>query len=241
LYKVCESIVTVKKHLAAIEKMTTEIKHRTLSSAIAEKLRQDILSGLQPSGVQLRQDALAAAYGVSRIPVREALFQLEAEGLVQLVPHKGAIVTSLSPDEINDVFDLRALLEPRLLKQSIPALMPADLKLIDSIQTRFSTAIQAKDLPAWGELNAQLHSALYARAQLPQTASMVTALLQKSDRYTRMQLSSPAAMQHAQREHAELVKLCKAKKVKAACDLLVLHIETVRTDLLRLLNFTPPM
>jgi DNA-binding GntR family transcriptional regulator len=220
--------------------MTTEIKHRTLSSAIAERLRQDILSGSQPSGAQLRQDALAAAYGVSRIPVREALFQLEAEGLVQLVPHKGAIVTSLSPDEINDVFDLRALLEPRLFKQSIPALTPADFELIDSIQTKFSTAIQTKDLPAWGDLNAQLHSALYGRAQLPQTASMVVALLQKSDRYTRMQLSSPAAMKRAQHEHAELVNLCKAKKVKAACNLLAQHIEAVRTDLLKLLNFAPP-
>jgi DNA-binding GntR family transcriptional regulator len=219
--------------------MSIEIKHRTLSSAIAGQLRQDILSGSQPSGAQLRQDALARAYGVSRIPVREALFQLEAEGLVQLVPHKGAIVTSLSPDEINDVFDLRALLEPRLFKQSIPALTSADFELIDDIQTKFTTAIQEKDLSAWGELNAQLHSALYARAQLPQTAHMVVALLQKSDRYTRMQLSSPAAMKRAQREHAELVKLCKAKKLKAACDLLVRHIETVRTDLLRLLNFAP--
>ncbi len=56
---------------------------------------------------QLRQDALADTYGVSRIPVREALFQLEAEGLVRIVPHKGAIVSELSLDEINDVFDLR--------------------------------------------------------------------------------------------------------------------------------------
>ena len=94
--------------------MTTEaemkvpLKHRTLSAAIVDQLRQSILDGTYPAGSQLRQDALGEAYGVSRIPVREALFQLEAEGLVRIVPQKGAIVSELSLDEINDVFDLRA-------------------------------------------------------------------------------------------------------------------------------------
>jgi hypothetical protein len=106
--------------------MTTEdqmkgpLKHRTLSAAIVDQLRQSILDGTYPAGSQLRQDALGEAYGVSRIPVREALFQLEAEGLVRIVPQKGAIVSELSLDEINDVFDLRGIMEPRLLAQSAP-------------------------------------------------------------------------------------------------------------------------
>ncbi len=220
--------------------MSTDIKHRTLSSAIVERLRQEILNGTHASGAQLRQDALAGTYGVSRIPVREALFQLEAEGLVQIVPHKGAIVTTLSPEEVNDVFDLRALLEPRLFRHSIRALTEENFVLLDEIQLKFSTAIRAKDLLAWGKLNAELHTALYARAQLPQTSSIVSGLLQKSDRYTRVQLSSPAAMKRAEREHAELIALCKKRKVDAACKLLSQHIETVRADLLRLLHLAPP-
>lgn len=219
--------------------MTTDLKHRTLSSAIAERLRQEILNGSQPSGAQLRQDALAAAYGVSRIPVREALFQLEAEGLVQIAPHKGAIVTPLSPAEINDVFDLRVLLEPRLFRNSIPAMTDEDFEALDAIQQKFSTAIRTRDLSAWGKVNADLHTALYARAQLPQTASIVAGLLQKSDRYTRVQLSTPAAMKRAEREHAELVALSRKRQADAACELLRQHIESVRTDLLRLLNFAP--
>ena len=220
--------------------MSTDIKHRTLSSAIVERLRQEILNGTHASGAQLRQDALAGTYGVSRIPVREALFQLEAEGLVQIVPHKGAIVTTLSPEEVNDVFDLRALLEPRLFRHSIRALTEENFILLDEIQLKFSTAIRAKDLLAWGKLNAELHTALYSRAQLPQTSSIVSGLLQKSDRYTRVQLSSPAAMKRAEREHAELIALCKKRKVDAACKLLSQHIETVRADLLRLLHLAPP-
>lgn len=216
--------------------MIIEIKNRTLSSVIAERLRQEILEGTRASGAQLRQDALATAFGVSRIPLREALFQLEAEGLVQIVPHKGAIVTTLSPFEINDVFDLRALLEPRLFKHSIPHLTEEDFDALAAIQSKFSAAIGSKDMRVWGALNAQLHMTLYSRSQLSQTASIVAALLQKSDRYTRMQLSSAATMKRAEREHAELVDLCKKKKVKPACDLLLQHIETVRADLLKMLN-----
>jgi DNA-binding GntR family transcriptional regulator len=216
--------------------MDKTLKHRTLSSAIADRLRQDILGGALLSGQQLRQDALAAAYEVSRIPVREALFQLEAEGLVRIEPHKGAVVTSLSLEEVNDVFDLRVLLEPRLFARSIPALEDGDLQRIDAIQAQFSDAIAVRDTRQWGTLNAELHSALYARAGLPRTASIVVGLLQTSDRYTRVQLSTPSAMKRAEKEHAELIRLSRKRDVEKACALLKRHIETVRKDLLQILT-----
>ena len=86
--------------------MNPRLGHRTLSAAIVEQLRRDILDGTYAAGEQLRQDALAASFQVSRIPVREALFQLEAEGLLRIEPHKGAIVSAFSLEEIDDVFDL---------------------------------------------------------------------------------------------------------------------------------------
>ena len=85
-------------------------------------------------------------------------------------------------------------------------------------------------------MNAQLHTTLYSRAQLPQTTSIVVALLQKSDRYTRVQLSSPAAMKRAEGEHAGLIELARQRQVQPACDLLLQHIRTVRADLLSLLH-----
>lgn len=215
--------------------MDKSLKHRTLSSAIAERLRQDILGGALPSGHQLRQDALAAAYDVSRIPVREALFQLEAEGLVRIEPHKGAVVTTLSLEEVNDVFDLRVLLEPRLFARSIPDLDTADFERIDALQAEFANAIAAHDTRLWGTLNAELHAALYARANLPRTTSIVAGLLQTSDRYTRVQLSNPAAMKRAEKEHAALIRFCRKQNVKSACALLERHIEAVRKDLLQIL------
>lgn len=218
--------------------MKPPLVHRTLSAAIAEQLRQGILSGAFAAGAQLRQDALAAQYQVSRIPVREALFQLEAEGLVQIEPHKGAIVSSFSRAEVDDVFDLRALLEPRLLRSSAPQLSDADYADIAQLDAAFASAIAQQDIAHWGELNARFHQALYRHAPQPRTLAIVSQLLQSSERYTRLQMNRAAALPRAEREHRKLVQLCRAGQVDAACEHLARHIETVRKDLHRLLQPT---
>ncbi|WP_186419064.1 GntR family transcriptional regulator [Bosea sp. CS1GBMeth4] len=216
--------------------MSPPLKHRTLSSAIVDRLRQDILDGSYPAGSQLRQDALAQAYEVSRIPVREALFQLEAEGFVRIVPHKGAIVSGLSLDEINDVFELRELLEPRLLASSLPALTAEDFAAVAGMEAAFEEAMQAGDVGRWGVLNADFHLALYARATQPRTLSIVSGLLQTSDRYTRLQLQRSSSIERAQAEHNELIRLCRAGAIGEASRLLVDHIELVRRDLVAFLE-----
>jgi DNA-binding GntR family transcriptional regulator len=213
--------------------MKQPLKHRTLSAAIVDQLRQAILDGTYPAGSQLRQDALGDAYGVSRIPVREALFQLEAEGLVRIVPQKGAIVSELSLDEINDVFDLRRILEPRLLAQSAPRFTAEDFEGLDDIHKSFEKAIKARNVSEWGQLNADFHMALYVHAPQPRTRAIVLSLLQTSDRYTRLQLSNTKAMGTAEKEHAHLIALCRAQKVEEACRFLERHIEAVRKDLLQ--------
>ncbi|HEV7339554.1 MAG TPA: GntR family transcriptional regulator [Bosea sp. (in: a-proteobacteria)] len=216
--------------------MSTTLKHRTLSSAIVDQLRQAILDGTYPAGSQLRQDALAQAYAVSRIPVREALFQLEAEGFVKIVPHKGAIVSGLSLDEINDVFELRKLLEPRLLASSIPAMTAADFEAVAGMEAAFEAAMSAGDISRWGLLNADFRMALYARATQPRTLSIVSGLLQTSDRYTRLQLQRGSSIERAQAEHNELIQLCRGGELGEAERLLVDHIELVRRDLVEFLE-----
>ena len=216
--------------------MKTRLGHRTLSAAIVEQLRRDILDGTYAAGQQLRQDALAASFQVSRIPVREALFQLEAEGLVLIEPHKGAVVSAFSLDEIDDVFDLRVLLEPRLLAQSAPLLTGADFTEIVALDAQFNAAIAAQNVAQWGQLNAQFHQALYRHARQPRTLGIVTGLLQTSDRYTRLQMNRAPALARAESEHRKLLRLCQAGKLQQAGDHLVAHIEKVRQDLHRLLK-----
>ena len=218
--------------------MKPRLGHRTLSAAIVEQLRRGILDGSYPAGAQLRQDALAATFEVSRIPVREALFQLEAEGLVAIEPHKGAIVSAFSLQDINDVFDLRVLLEPRLLAQSVPRMSEEDLVEVAALDVAFDLAMAQQDVSQWGLLNARYHLALYRHAPLPRTLAIVTALLQTSDRFTRLQLNRASALTRAGSEHRRLLRLCRAGQVNAACECLVAHIEKVRHDLQLMLGRT---
>ncbi len=214
--------------------MSATLIHRTIAATIAAELRSAILSGEHAPGMQLRQDMLAGNFGVSRIPVREALLQLEAEGLVSIAPHKGAVVTGLSLEEVEDIFALRQLLEPRLALVSVPRLAASDLEQLDATQNAFSAAIAAGDAARWGQLNAEFHLGIYARAAQPRTLSIVTGLLQTSERYTRIQLANRTAWRKAQLEHADIVVLCRARNAEAVAALLEQHIGAVHDDLARI-------
>lgn len=220
---------------AARQPARKSLRHRTISAAVADELRKRILDGSFPAGAQLRQDALAEEFGVSRIPVREALMQLEAEGLVKIHPHRGAIVPELSLSEINELFELRALLEPRLLMASAPRLTAEDYAHLNGILTEYSEELRAKHVGRWGELNTEFHTRLYRHAGQPRAMGIVGNLLQECDRHTRLQLSFAGGMERAEREHAELVSLCSSGKIEQACKLLAQHIEHVGKSLLKFL------
>lgn len=207
------------------------LQHRTIASAVAEELRRRIVDGEFKAGFQLRQDALATEFGVSRIPVREALMQLEAEGLVKILPHRGAIVSELSMEEVQELFGLRALLEPRLLKASAQHLTDVDYERLGQILQEYSSELRAKHVRRWGELNTEFHNVLYQHAKQPRAQAIVASLLQECDRHTRLQLSLTGGMERAEIEHAELLQLCKSGKVSAACALLKTHIEDVGKSL----------
>lgn len=207
------------------------LQYKTIAAATADELRRRILSAEFPAGYQLRQDALSEEFGVSRIPIREALVQLEAEGLVRIVPHRGAVVSTLSLDEVEELFELRALIEPKLLKRSAPLLSPDDFDELQAILDEYSEELRADNVSRWGDLNRQFHLLLYRHAARPRSATLVANLLQESDRHTRMQLTLTDGMQRAEEEHAELVRLCRQGQVAEACALLKRHITHVGRSL----------
>ncbi|WP_298956760.1 GntR family transcriptional regulator [uncultured Methylobacterium sp.] len=201
------------------------LRHRTMAAAVADALRQRILSGEAAPGTQLRQDALAEEFGISRIPVREALLQLDAAGLVRIVPHKGAVVAGLSVEEIEDVFQLRADLEPQLLTASARHFTPADYRDLRGIRDEYSAALAAGQVDLWGELNRRFHLGLLRHAGRPRSLAIVSALLQDCDRPTRLQLSVSGDVARADREHTTILDLCEAGDVPAAAALLRSHVE----------------
>ncbi|MEJ7810016.1 MAG: GntR family transcriptional regulator [Gemmatimonadaceae bacterium] len=197
---------------------------RTIAGMAEDALRERILRGAYHEGAPLRQDALAAELGVSRIPVREALRQLEAEGLVTFSPHRGATVSTLSLAEIEEVFALRAEIESGLVRRAVPRLTAEQIRRADEILDAYERALHGGDIAAWGELNWQFHSTLYAPAERPITMGIVQRLHRHSDRYLRMQLALTHGESRANEEHRAIAEAARARDARGAALLLREHI-----------------
>lgn len=219
--------------------MTARLRRTTVATGLADALREEILTGALPEGLVLRQEAVAQRYDVSRIPVREALRLLEAEGLVVLRPHRGAVVAGLSLAEIEEIFDLRAVLEPMLLSRAIPELTEEDLAAAEAILGAYETALDAGDVAQWGVMNWAFHAKLYERAGRPQTLAFLGGLRQKADRYTRLQLRFAGDVDRARREHRALLQLCARGDVDAAAALARDHVQAAGGALLDYLRRRP--
>jgi DNA-binding GntR family transcriptional regulator len=227
-------------HISSMESGSTPdsaIPRQSLTSAVADRLRDQIIRGIIPEGAQLRQDAIAKEYRVSRIPVREALRQLEAEGLISIVQHRGAVVRALSPDDVEELFTIRALLEPELLKLSIPHLTAKDFADADKLLRKYLSELKRADhVGAWGQLNWQFHSVLYSRANRPYFMSVLRNINNNGERYTRLQLFLTRGMDRANKEHRKLLDLSRQRDVPGACELLRHHILDAARSLKELLQ-----
>jgi len=211
----------------------------TVADATTDQLRRLIISGELADGTPLRQEALAEELGVSRIPVREALARLEGEGLAANFPHRGYIVTALSRDEIAELFDLRALLEPELIALAIPKMTAQDLEQADAVLSSYNADIDSEAVPSWGEHNTRFHLALYSPSQRRKALEIVRGLLVNTDRYTRLVLTLGTGVEQAKEDHGGLLEFCRKKSVNQAAALTRDHIQRARADLLGLLDRQP--
>lgn len=202
-------------------------------NSIAETLQSDILSGALPPGTPLNQTDLAARFGVSRIPVRDALAQLSASGVIDARPNHTATVLHLDVDEIQELFDMRFLLECDLLTHAIPAMDGPALAHIDDVLAR-SSAMAGSD--NWAEGDRMFHTALYAPARRARQLECVDTLR----RVARVQIAGYGGLSHKTArwvaEHQGLVEFCRAGDVKGAERHLRKHLRAARNHLLRAMD-----
>jgi DNA-binding GntR family transcriptional regulator len=205
--------------------MNRPIERRTIAAEAAEILRRRILSGDLKAGQPIRQEQIAQELGVSRIPLREALKQLEAEGFVTIEPHKGAVVSTLSLAEVKELFELRIRLESWLLADAIPRMREADFAHLDAIIDESRTMDnQGDNISHWGDINWRLHEAMYRPAGKPVSVKLLKRIHDNLDRYLRLQMTLTQDWDRAHRDHRELIELSRAGDVKAAVTVLERHI-----------------
>ncbi|MFK7829563.1 MAG: GntR family transcriptional regulator [Congregibacter sp.] len=209
----------------------------TIAQAVAATIREQILSREIAGGEPLRQDAIAKAFGSSIIPVREALRQLEAEGLVELHARRGAVATKLTLDKALEWIHLRRLIETDMISRAIGKITEADLAKAEQVLTRFEDAMDNyRDVENWSAINWEFHSTLYAPLNRPETMKVLATLHANCDRYVRLQLLTGDHIERAEAEHRELLELCRRRDKRGAKALMQKHTDGLVDDLKEVLG-----
>jgi DNA-binding GntR family transcriptional regulator len=195
---------------------------RSTPAVVAEVLREAILRGILTAGQQLRQEEIARQLGVSHIPVREALRQLEAEGLVRLRPYRGFEVSELSPEEVEELYEIRIPLECQALRLALPHLTDQDLEQAQAVLD----AIDAEADPSvWSELNTRFHAILYAPSRRQRLLNLIRTLRTNVDRYLRLYISVMQRKAHSQREHRAILEAVRRRDEAQALRALEEHLD----------------
>jgi DNA-binding GntR family transcriptional regulator len=191
------------------------------SSWIADGLRKMIESGEFEGGAPLPQESIAERFGVSRIPVREAMLQLEAEGLVELQPNRGACVVELSVVEIREVYDMRLLVEVDLFGRSASRITEEQIRRAEA-HVRIA---EVERSPArQGELDAAFHHDLYVAAGRPRQLEFVENLRGSVARYERAQAALMRSTRKFLPQHRAMIAACRARSVRDARAALRAHL-----------------
>ena len=200
---------------------------------IANALRNAILQGRYKANQPLRQDHIAQELGVSKIPLREALVQLKAEGLVSFMPNRGAVVTELSAKEVDEIFTMRIALETKALERAIPNLSPADFIRAKSVLEIFE---KEEDRTQWSELNWEFHATLYQASQMPRLLNTIETLNNNVTRYLIIYLDRLSAQDISQKEHLAIFNACQKRNIDAATKQLTTHLRKASKRLVAFLS-----
>jgi DNA-binding GntR family transcriptional regulator len=208
------------------------VRYRTATQHVVECLREGIATGALAEGDALVQDEIAEALGVSRTPIREALRLLEAEGWVRFSPHRGAVVATLSADEIRQIFEIRFALESLALKQSIPKL---DAAAFDDARSMLDALDREADIGRWVALHRKFHMRLYAAAS-PRLLALIEDQYDAVDRYLRLELLAMDNAADNREEHRAILSACRAQRIDEAIRLCEPHIAGAGVDLAEALD-----
>jgi DNA-binding GntR family transcriptional regulator len=211
--------------ISLVTKPVAGIPRQSLASIVTDKLREKIICGRLKEGERLLQNAIAKGFRVSRIPVRQALCHLQAEGLIELVANHGAFVSTLGPAEIEQGFETRAVLECFILRHAVPNFTDVDFQTAYLSLDKYERFMEAEPAAScWGEWDWAFHSPLYARANRPVAMSTLKALKTNCNRYYQMMLLLTGNIHYTSNAHRTLVDVFRARDVEMACNALWQHV-----------------
>lgn len=207
----------------------------TSSNRVFDTLRDLILRGELAAGSRLGEVELADRLGVSRTPIREAFGRLAAEGLIELVPNRGARVTSFTRAELQGVFDVRVSVEPELTALAVTHATDADIDRLQALAERMvevGTPGPNQDLDALVPLNRQFHDDLAALAQHPALRSVLAGVVRAPIVLRNFHAYDDASLRRSLAHHVEIVAALRARDPQWAKAVMTAHIRNARAVLI---------
>ena len=196
--------------------------HRSIVDRVTERLRDAIVSGRIRPGSKLPETRLATHFGVSRIPVREALSRLEAEGLLTRVPYRGAVVVKLTADQIAESFTLRALLEGFAARAATPRLSAGDLARLRQLVSEMEECVEAGRYEELPDLHRQFHSTIYSQCGYDKLVSWIEELYHQFPKNLRGTV--PSRLREPIDEYTRIVDALEARDAELASSLMSEHL-----------------
>lgn len=201
---------------------------RLLSVRIADEIRRAVLDGEMLPGMRVGQEWLAAKFGASRIPVREALRQLQSEGLVVLAPNRGAWIADVTSQESIEVYKIREVLEPLAISESVPRLTDEDIAALEATMRRLE---QVGSVQEYIPLDREFHLKTYSRAPLPHLRDMIERYWNSTQHFRRWFVKDSLAkdgLPFSDPQHLMLMDAIRGRDADAAGSLVRLHIRRTR-------------
>jgi DNA-binding GntR family transcriptional regulator len=179
---------------------------RTASAAAADLIRQAIIDGRVLPGQRLKEEELAQQLGISRTPIREALLVLQTEGLLEATPNRGATVRSFDPADLEEMYDLRAMLEGHAARRAATRVTDEQLEELRASCDRFARLLEGDDIPALVAENGFFHDTILAAAGSERLSGMVRQVVALPLVYKSYVWYSPAQASASHHYHLQLVK-----------------------------------
>ena len=178
-------------------------------------LRHDILTGALAPGDQVVQESLAERYGVSRVPLREALKTLETEGQVVYYPHRGYFVAELSFADLEEVYRLRQILEAEAIRAALPTLDDDDIEAVADLLGDVDEAASGGDVLAMTDANRRFHFAIFDAAAMPRLSRLLRQLWEATDAYRALYFAVDVNRARVAREHARMLSALRRRDAEA--------------------------
>jgi DNA-binding GntR family transcriptional regulator len=215
--------------------MSTQIEEpwpirETMVDGITERLRRAIITGTVKPGERIRVADLERKFGVSHIPIREALRRLQSEGFVEISPRRTTIAAGVDLGDLANIYDLRRIIEIEIGRRAMSRMGKGDIETVRRALERFQAVADNPSSAEFWERHRDFHWALLAPASNPTVQRVLHRLWQSSERYVRLFVSTFATMKTVMDLHVELYEACAGGDVTAFENALTRHyVETEKT------------